>query len=566
MDTAVANAPAAAPTLLTPATPGFGQRLAALPLRSKLMAGGGLAAVLAIVVALAMNAGSGSYRVLYANLSEADGGPIVERLAQMNVPYRFAEGTGTLMVPSDKVHELRLKLSAAGLPKGSVTGYELLDKAPFGQTQNQEHQNYKRAIEGELTRTIQSLSSVEKARVLLALPQQNGFFREQQKPSASVVLSLYPGRTLDATQLAGIVHLVSSSVPDLSPKAVSVVDGQGNLLTHQADAASPQGLDAQQLKYLREVEATHLRRVIELLEPVVGRENLRATVTADIDFSQTESTAEEFKPNQGENASAAVRATRSQESAGPGAVPPTGVPGALTNQPPAPPAAPINGAAQGMQAAQAGAAGSMRREAETRYELDKKVSVTRQATGVVRRLNAAVVVNHRTTRDAKGKTSTVPLTPEEIEKLTALVQQGIGFSRDRGDAVSVVNAPFHTPEAPPEEVTPWWQQPWVLDLARQGAMPAALMVVALALVLGVIRPALRSALTPPPPPPEVGGRVDEVVSDDPDLPGPDGAPKRPMLTLPAPPESLEDVRALAREHPAVVANVLRGWVSGQPSP
>ncbi len=556
-----ASAALTAPALLTPAPGGVGARLAALPARSKWIAGLAGAALLGLALLLSNNARQGDYRVLFANLSERDGGPIIEKLAQMNVPYRFAEGSGTLLVPAEKVHELRLKLSAAGLPKGSINGYELLDKTPFGQTQNQEHSNLKRALEGELTRTIQSLASVHSARVHLALPQQNGFFREQQKPSASVVLTLHPGRTLDATQLAGIVHLVSSSVSELAPKAVSVLDGNGALLTGAPDQSAAQGLDAQQVQYLREVEAAHVKRVLQLLEPVVGRENLRATVTADIDFSQTESTAEEFKPNQGD-APATVRAIRSEESAAPGGGAAGGVPGALSNQPPTAATAPINGASQAMRGAQGAGAAGGRREAETRYEVDKKVSVTRQASGVVRRLNAAVVINHRSVKDAKGKLTTTPLASEEIEKLTALVEQGIGLNKQRGDSVRVINAPFHIDAAPASEVSPWWKDAWLQDLARQAAMPAALALVGLVLVLAVIRPALRPAFTPPAAT-DAGGHISEVVGDDNALPALAGAgASLPALTGPAPTRSLESVRELARQNPAAVANVLRGWVSG----
>jgi flagellar M-ring protein FliF len=556
----------AAPAPLVPAMPGLGTRIAALPARSRWIAGAaGLALVGALVLG-AQNARQGDYRLLFANLSEREGGAIIEKLAQMNVPYRFAEGSGTLMVPAERVYELRFKLASAGLSRGTVIGNELLDKTPFGQTQAQEQSSQKRALEGELTKTIQGFPSVQSARVHLAVPQQNGFFREQQKPSASVVVNLHPGRTLDSAQLAGIAALISNSVPELSPKAISVVDGNGALLSNPPDATTPQGLDAQQVQYLRDVEAQHVKRVLQLLEPVVGRENLRATVTADIDFSQVESTAEEFKPNQGDQP-AAVRAVRNEESSSPAPSANGGVPGALSNQPPTPATAPVNGAAQQQRAAQpAGATpGSTRREGETRYEVDKKVSVTRLATGVVRRLNAAVVVNHRTTKDAKGKPTTVPLPPEEIEKLTALVEQGIGFNKARGDSVRVVNAPFMEVAAPPVEPTPWWKEPWIQDLARQSAMPAALALVGLVLVLGVIRPALKPAFTPPAPPQEPattpGQRIDAVVDDDNVLPG--ANPSRPALAAPEPPSTLEAVRGMARQNPAAVANVLRGWVSGE---
>jgi flagellar M-ring protein FliF len=550
MDTAVVPQVAPAPV-------GFAGRVAALPMKTKVNAALGIAALLAVFVALAMTMKSGDYKVLFANVSEKDGGAIVERLTQMNVPYRFAEGSGTIMVPAAQVYDLRLKLSAAGLPKGSVNGYELLDKTPFGQTQGQERINVQRALEGELTRTIQSLSSVQTARVHLALPNQNGFFREQQKPSASIVLALHPGRTLDRGQVAGIVHLVSSSVPELSAKAVSVIDGSGALLS--GDGAPAQGLDTQQLQYLRDVEANYTKRVIDLIEPVVGRDNLRASVTAELDFSQTELTAEEYKPNQGENP-ASVRASKVEESTQPGPNTPAGVPGAQSNQPPVPATAPINGQAQAMQGAQGGNANgaSTRREAETRYEVDRTVRVTRGATGTVRRLNAAVVVNHRSGTDAKGKPITTPLSAEELEKLTALVQQGIGFKQDRGDSVRVVNAPFRTETAAPSDEGPIWQRPWVQDLLRSGATPFALVLVALIALFGFVRPALKAATAPPPEP--VGGRVDEVVDDGAALPAPDGLPQ---LEAPRANEKLEAARKLAKENPAAVANIVRGWVNGE---
>jgi len=546
-------------TELVPATTGFASRVAALPAKTKWMAGAGIAALVAVLIAMSMSMRSGDYKILFANVSEKDGGAIVEKLAQMNVPYRFGEGGGTIMVPASQVYDLRLKLSAAGLPKGSINGYELLDKTPFGQTQGQERINLQRALEGELTRTIQSLSSVQAARVHLALPNQNGFFREQQKPGASVVLTLHPGRTLDRAQIAGIVHLVSSSVPELNAKAVSVLDGSGTLLSSQ-DGNAQQGLDQQQLQYVREVEATHLKRVMDLLEPVVGRDNLRATVSAELDFSQTEQTSEEFKPNQGQNP-AAVRATKSEESTQPGSATPAGVPGATSNQPPVPATAPINGPAQALQAAGGGSTtpGSARRESETRYEVDKTVRVTRGATGQVRRLNAAVVVNHRMGTDAKGKPTSEPLSAEELEKLTALVQQGIGFNKDRGDSVRVVNAPFRAPSATPADDTPLWQRPWLQELLRAGAAPAALALVALVIVFTLVRPAVKAAITPAPAP-AMGGQVDELVSGDTALPGPHDLP---ALEAPRSDEKLQAARKLAKENPAAVANILRGWVNGE---
>src|SRR5664279_1368383 len=231
------NAVALASPRPLPIPVGFAERLQAMPLRAKVSAAVGVLALAGIVAALTMGTSQGDYKVLYANLSDKDGGAVIAQLAQMNVPYKVMPGSGAIMVPTGQVPDLRLKMATAGLPKGTVSGYELMDSARFGQTQFQERLTFQRGLEGELTRSITSLAAVQNARVHLALPNQNGFFREQQKPSASVLVSLHPGRTLDRAQVAGIVHLVSSSVPELNPKAVSVLDQSGALLTTGGESA-----------------------------------------------------------------------------------------------------------------------------------------------------------------------------------------------------------------------------------------------------------------------------------------------------------------------------------------
>jgi len=482
----------------------------------------------------------------------------------MNVPYRYSEGGTAILVPADKIYDLKMKLAAAGLPKATVTGNELLDNARFGQTDRQERLNMQRALEGELVRTITKLDGVEEARVHLALPNQNGFFREQQKPSASVMLTLHPGRTLDRSQAAAIVHLVSSSVPDLNPKAVSVLDQRGELLSGPGED-NDRSLSEQQLQYVHQVEASYLKRVQEILEPVVGRENLRATVTAEIDFTQSEATSEQFRPNQGDQP-AAVRSAQTSEQNNPGSTMPTGVPGAATNQPPVPATAPVNGASAPLQAAQGGNTGAnSRREATTNYEVDKTVKVVRNAAGAVKRLNAAVVVNHRSLTDPKGKTSTVPLPPEELDKLTALVEEAVGYSKERGDSVKVINAPFKVEVSPAADELPLWKQPWLLELLRVGAVPGALALVALALIFGVIRPSIRQALTPPLTPEEEakGRQLDALVDDDNALPALAGPAGLPALEAPTENRKLEAARQLARDNPGAVANIMRDWVNGE---
>jgi len=551
-----------------PVPAGFGARLAALPAKSKASLGLGIAALVAVLAAITLWSSQGDYKVLYANLSEKDGGAIIAQLSQMGVPYRYSDGGGAILVPSAQVHDLRLKLASAGLPKGSIVGFELMDGAKFGQTQFQERLTFQRGLEGELTRSITAMSAVQNARVHLALPNQNGFFREQQKPSASVMLTLHPGRTLDRSQIAGIVHLVSSSVPEMNPKAVSVLDQTGTLLSAAPDASNGAGLDAQQLQYVNQIEASYNKRILDILEPVIGRDNLRAQVTADIDFSQVESTAEEFKPNQGENAQASVRSQQSSEQMGQSGAGATGIPGAASNQPPVPATAPVTGAAQPLQTAQNGAASNTnsRKEAVTNYEVDKTVRVTRNATGTVKRLNAAVVVNHRSVTDAKGKTTSVPLTPDEIEKLNVLVRESIGFKQERGDSVKVINAPFRIEKIEPD-TTPIWKQPQTLDMLRAAAVPASLALVAMVIVFGLIRPALKAALPQPVSPADARGNTLDAVVDDaeslPKLGSEAGAGQVPMLEAPRISPTLIAARAYAKDNPAAVASIVRDWVSGE---
>ena len=540
------------PTTLVPERLPFSERLARLPLRPLLTLGVGVAALAAIGVALVMHASKPDFRVLFAGVNDRDSGAILAQLAGMNVPYKLGDSTGVIMVPSDRVHEVRMKLSSAGLPKGAIDGYELLDKQKFGQTQAGENVSIKRALEGELMRTIGSLSAVESAKVMLALPQQNGFFREQQKPSASVVVHLHAGRTLDRAQLAGIVHLVSASVPDLRPQAVKVTDGSGSLLT-TPDSDSGSGLDAQQLQYVHQIESGLQRRVMELIEPVVGRENLRASITADVDFTETMSVTEEYKPNQGE-APAAVRVQQTLESNQAGTATPSGVPGAQSNQPPAAPTAPVNGSAAPLQGTQGSTSGAGRRELTTNYEVDKTQRTTRAASGTVKRLSAAVVVNHRVSTDPRGKVSSAPLSEEEMEKITSLVQQGIGFSKERGDTVRVINASFRTEQPAKTTEAPIWQQPWVVDNLRSLVAPVALAIVALMIVFTLIKPSMK-ALAPPPAPLLAGGTVQAVVDDD--LPPGSGQGEVLQVEGPAPNSKVVAARTFAKQNPAAVAHIVR---------
>jgi flagellar M-ring protein FliF len=531
----------------------------------------GVVLFVAIAVAGLVMGRQAEWRVLYSNLADKDGGAVIAQLTTLNVPYKYTEGGGAILVPADRVHDVRLKLASLGLPKGSVNGFEMMESNRFGMTQFQERLTFQRGLEGELTRSIQALASVQNARVHLALPNQNGFFREQQKPTASVLLSLHPGRALDRAQLAGIVHLVASSVPEMAPSAVSVLDDTGKLLSSAADGSGGNGADAEQLQYVQQIEQIYSRRILDMLEPIVGKQNVKAQVTAELDFSQTESTTESHKPNQTPD-TGAVRSQQVVESSnGATAAAPAGVPGATSNQPPAQSSAPINGQAQTLAAngqPGAGAAGSgpSKRESIINYEVDKTIRVVKGATGVVKRINAAVVVNNQSTTDDKGKTTSVPLTDAQIEKMTALVRESVGFNKDRGDSVNLVNAAF-APEKNDFVDVPLWRQPEVLDLARSFAWPVGTLALAALVLLGVVRPAMKALAQPRTTPvTEVDANANQLDAMEADQ------PERPQLAAPAAPEHvgptaselrLEDARKLTRDNPAAVANIVKAWINGE---
>ena len=555
---AVVEAPLNSP----PANPAWIQRLSTLDRAQRMRLGVGVVLLVAAAIAAVVLGRQPDYRVLFSNLSDKDGGAIVAQLSQMNVPYKHADGGGAILIPADKVHDIRLRLASQGWPKGSVSGFELMEANRFGMTQFQERLNFQRGLEGELTRSIQALSSVQSARVHLALPNQNGFFREQQKPSASILISLYPGRVLDRAQLAGIVHLVASSVPELAPSAVSVLDDTGKLLSQTSEPGAGNGVDAQQLQYVQQIEQQYTRRIQEILEPVVGRNNVKAQVTAELDFSQTESTSEQYRPNQTPDATV-IRSQQVLESRENSSTNTTVVgPGAVANQPPAPSAAPINGPGQTPTAAgqQGGAEqGSTKRESTTNFEVDKTVRVTRGNNWAVKRVSAAVVVNYQSSEE-KGKMVAKALTPEQIEQMTALVRETIGFNRERGDSVNLMNAQFQTDE-PPQNDMPLWKQPETVELARSLAWPVGMSLFAALVLLGLVRPALK-ALGKPKEFPMAGAQLDALEAE---------MPQRPALPAPKPgdpveatPEQLrlEDARALARQNPMAVANIVKNWVNG----
>ncbi len=507
--------------------------VAGLPGRHKLSALFGTAALVAVLAASWMWATTPEYRVLYSNVSDRDGGAIVAALGQMNVPYRFTEGGGAILVPAGQVHDARLRLASQGLPRGSVVGFEVMETQKLGVTQFQEQINYQRALEGELARSIQSLAAVRAARVHLAIPKPSVFLRDQQKPTASVLLSLHAGRSLERRQVAGIIHLVASSVPQLSAREISILDDAGTLLS---GPQTSEGLDPSQLAQVQQIEATYGRRILDILEPIVGRGNVHAQVSVDMDFSVTESTAEIYTPNQGGGAAA----VRSQQLSEPGGLPGSGaagVPGSASNQP---------GAAPSAGAAAAAAAQPGRKDMTVRYEVDRTVRHVRAPVGTLRRLSAAVVVNHRRVTDAAGKSTTEALKPEELAQVTALVKEAIGFSQQRGDSLNVAHAPFSVEERAPAPAVPVWQQPENVALGKEAGKALLLGMLVLYVLFGLVRPFLR----------QLAASAAQVARAAAELPAPQsGASARQSE------HTIDSLRQIARQDPKIVANVVRTWVN-----
>ncbi len=450
------------------------------------------AAAIAIIVALFLWMRSPDYRVLLSNLSAKDGGDIVGQLTQMNMPYQLADNGSAILVPADKVHELRLKLAQAGLPKGGNTGFELLDKEQFGISQFSEQVNYQRALEGELSRTIESLSPVQTARVHLAIPKPTLFVREQKSPTASVTVGLLPGRALDEGQISAIVHMVSGSVSGLTSSNVIIVDQAGRLLTNNDN--SQQSVSTSQMRMTQETEARLKQRIEDLLAPLVGRANVQAQVTAQVDYSKVEQTAEEYKPNQQPD-SAAVRSRQSSQSQQNSNGSPGGVPGALSNQPVSAPSAPVETAkADTKDNKNASPADNNRNsninsqsDETTNYEVDRKISHTQRQIGVVDRLSVAVIINWLPQKKEDGTEEMQPLPPEMLKEIESLTREAMGYSSGRGDSLSITNSRF-TDEGPLTEEPSVFTSPVIIAQALEYGKILLLLLVGWLLWRKGIRP------------------------------------------------------------------------------
>jgi flagellar M-ring protein FliF len=541
----------------------IGAKLAQVTLGQKIMAAIGTAALVAICAAAYMWSKTPDFRILYSNLADKDGGAVIAALTQMNVPYKMTDGGAAIMVPVEKVHDLRLRLASQGLPKGGNVGFELLENQKFGVTQFQERMNYQRGLEGELSKSVQALGSVDSARVHLALPSQSGFFRDQQKPSASVVLNMRNGHSLDRGQIAGIVHLIASSVHDLNPKNVTLIDQTGTLLSADSEGKTGRdGREVTQLQYAKQVESTHVARIVELLEPLVGKGNVRAQVSVELDFTQSESTAEIFKPNQAAD-QAAIRNQQISEAplqnGGQSAAPASGVPGALSNQPTPNPSAPVNAPAQPLTAAQAAGASPVaaglsslkQRDSSTNFEVDKTVKITRDPSGNTKRLSVAVVVNHLKVVGEDGKASLTAIKPEQITQMTALVKEAVGFNSGRGDSMNLVNAPFTADEISKAVDVPLWMNPEVIVIGKEVSKYLGLLILAFIVINKAIKPTIKIAQQ------QAETRRIQATIDDPlslaAIDSDTGAGSQSN-------QATQRILGQARQDPLAVANVVKNWV------
>jgi len=561
-------------------------RFKALPSNKKILFLVALAALFSVIVGAVVLNHQPNYKILFSNIADRDGGQVTAALQQMNIPYQLGDG-GTISVPSDRVYDARLRLAAQGLPKAGGVGFELMDNQKFGISQFAEQVNYQRAIEGELARTIEAIGSVESARVHIAIPKQSVFVRDQQEPTASVMLNLFRGRTMDQGQIAGIVHLVSSAVPNLPVKNVTVVDQDGNMLSRQSDSDTA-GLDQTQLGYVRQIEDGYVKRIEAILEPIFGQGNIRAQVTANVDFSEVEQTSESYRPNSTPNPSA----TRSQqivEKLGNGGGSAGGVPGALSNQPPSSASAPIvlpPGAAPGtatLSGQAVGQSGALERDITTNYEVDKTIQHTKLPQGVVKRLSTAVVVNYRKMPDKNGEMKPTPLTAQEIQQINNLVKETMGYNTQRGDTLNVVNAAFADaalPETTQERVTNY-----LTDNASSLIKYGLLTIAMLYLLFGVVRPVIKDLVKPVEagksgaggkPQTDASGRLLAVAGDEGGTAaaaagaaaggagskGGEAVPENPKdAQMRKYAQNLEAARELVKSDPRMAAQIIKEWIN-----
>ena len=514
----------------------------------------GMAASVALGVGVIQWAMKPDFQPLYGAMSPADNATAVSLLQANGIPYTMAGGTGLLSVPSDQIPQARMALASEGFPRGGGVGFEsLYQEQEMGLSSFMEQARYNRAVEAELARTISAMDSVKGARVHVAASKQSAFIRRGQEPSASVMVSLYPGRGLSERQLAGIVHLVASSIPELQASKVSVVDQAGKLLSNQDGEDNDFGYTSEQFRIAQQLEDSLNDRIESILEPILGIGAVRAQVTADLDFTRIESTSEQYSPE------TIMRSEQTTEDLTLKSVAAEGVPGQLTDQPPGA----ANPADEENVVAEAPSPTRESRKATRNFEMDKTISHVREVPGKILRLSIAVVVDY--TSDEDGNRTA--LEQDRLDEITALVREAVGFDDARGDTVSVINSPFVAPEALEEIPEPGLlEQDWIWQVGR-GALA---LIALLMLILTVIRPLVRysTSYTPPPPPPSDGlpqlaGPVAADGSMNEDtvaLSGPAQA-ALPGTTSPAYHQSIAMARNVVNEQPARAAYVVKNWMA-----
>ncbi|HEY4446344.1 MAG TPA: flagellar basal-body MS-ring/collar protein FliF [Steroidobacteraceae bacterium] len=517
----------------------------------------GVAAAVAAAIWLVMWSQGQNYTVLYGQLSERESGQVMDALTAAGIEFKL-NPSGAVSVPESKVQEARIRLASQGLPQSDSMGIEMIQKeSALGSSSMMESARYQSVLETELARTIIKVQGVQTARVHLALPKPTVFLRDARKATASVMLQLYPGRRLEPGQVAAIVHLVASSVPELAASDVTLVDQAGSLL-NSPDESAESAASTRQFEYTRKLEESYQQRIVELLEPMIGVGRVRATVTADMDFTVTEETRENYDPQK-----TAVRSEQTSTEQRRGGDAAEGIPGALSNQPPgtsgaptipgaATPGNPAPGAAQST-ATSSGPNSSAQRSTRN-FEVDRTLSYVKQPVGILKRLNVGVVLDDWQKLDADGKVTTTPMSDTDIKRFSQLVRESIGLKEDRGDQLNVLNQAFKT-SAPigPVEGPPLWETPWVTQLAKQIVGAALVLVVAFL----ILRPLMKSVTKSAPRRIAGSGDAADIEGDRVSLSGQGNAIK----LAPSFEQQIAAARTLVGQDPRRAAQVVKDWVS-----
>ena len=517
----------------------------------------GVAAAVAAAIWLVMWSQGQNYTVLYGQMSDRETGQVMDALTAAGIEFKLSP-TGAVSVPDTKVQEARIRLASQGLPQSDSMGIEMIQKeSALGTSTLMETARYQSVLETELARTIVKVQGVQNARVHLALPKPSVFLSDARKATASVMVQLYPGRRLDPGQVAAIVHLVASSVPELSASDVTLVDQAGSLL-NAPDESAEAAASARQFEYTRKLEESYQRRITELLEPLVGAGRVHATVTADLDFTQTESTHENYDPQK-----TAVRSEQTSKEDRKGGDAAEGIPGALSNQPPGTSGAPvIPGAATPGNPAPAGQATaastgpmSSSQRSTRNYEVDRVLSYTKEPMGSLKRLSVGVVLDDWQKSDATGKVTSAPMTDNDIKRFTQLVKDSIGLKDDRGDQLNVINQAFKgNGPVPQVEGPPIWQAPWVAQLAKQIVGAGLVLVVAFL----ILRPLMKS-LTKSAPRARLSAEAGaDIAGDKVSL---SGQKDNPIKLAPSFEQQIAAARSLVGQDPRRAAQVVKDWVA-----